>query len=237
MKAKSSTFWSSRGAAPSRPGVCYAGSSRSKASPRSELRLTSSVLMVPPSEKSGCPPFMIRGSGQTIGRRTHISPYDDENVKCNASNHPDQPNIFSMYRPQFRTPSPSNATSCLAPSSRSSGRPRLRSGSRARRPPEHADVGSSLRLTDLTCQCRGASLKEEEPNLLTSALSKKATVDGVAFRSKFIALSMSPPGPSKLSIRRNSSCWHQFFRNIRNASSYTAAKPCRGNSPVHCAAS
>jgi len=50
--------------------------------------------------------------------------------------------------------SPSNATSSHVASSSNSATARLRSGNLARRTRNHADVGSSLRLTDLSCQCR-----------------------------------------------------------------------------------
>ena len=69
--------------------------------------------MVPLSGPSGYQPFMIKVSGQTIGRRIHISPSEGENAKCSASNPQGLLNASSQSMPLSKTPSTSNAISLL----------------------------------------------------------------------------------------------------------------------------
>jgi hypothetical protein len=86
---------------------------------------------------------MIKVSEETIGRRTHISPSDDENAKCSGSNLLDPPNASSLSTPPFKTPSKSNAISSHAASSSSFARQRLLSGGNAAYLPEMKLLWSS----------------------------------------------------------------------------------------------
>ena len=110
-----------------------------------QSRPTSSVPMALPFERNAYRPFMIRGSEQTIRRRTHINPCDDENVRCSGSSHQDLLNVFSRSKPPSKTPSPSNATSSHAASSSSFAQGRFLSGGRAAFPPDcgHRGVWST----------------------------------------------------------------------------------------------
>ena len=168
--------WYRPNAARNWPGVCSASCLRSMASPPSRSRLISCVPMARPFERSGYRSFTIKASGQTIGQRIQITRCGGEIARRSGSSRPDQPNASFQSKPPFKTSSPSNATSCHAVSSSSSGRPRLRSGGNARRPPEHADVGRSLRLTALTCQCRQWAVRHSEWNLLLKALMNPLSV-------------------------------------------------------------
>ena len=82
------------------------------------------------------PRFMIRGCGQTIEPKIHTCQFDDENENSSVSSLRGPPNASSRSTPLSRTPFTSNATSCHAPSSRSFGPRRLRSGSRAASQPD-----------------------------------------------------------------------------------------------------
>ena len=72
---------------------------------RSGSRPISCVPMAPPFDRNAYPPFMIRVSGPTIGRRTHTNRSGGENAKCSGSNRLDLPNAFSRSTPQCRTSS------------------------------------------------------------------------------------------------------------------------------------
>ena len=109
--------------------------------------------MAPPFDKNAYPPFMIRVSGPTIGRRIHTSLSAGGNARCSASNPLDPLNASSRSTPQCRTSSPSNVTFYPAPSLSSFGLTHSRIGRAVLCLAERADVAGSLVLTDLTCQC------------------------------------------------------------------------------------
>jgi hypothetical protein len=146
--------WSNPGNAPSLLGDCCASSSRGRASPRSGLRPTSCLPMARPFNRNTYPPFMIRGSGQTIRQRIHTSRCGEENAKCSGSNRLDPPNASSRSTPLSKTPSPSNVISSHAASTSSSGKPRLRCGGNALRQPDRRHGYRRLDPIELTCQCQ-----------------------------------------------------------------------------------
>ena len=121
--------------------------------------------MVPLSGPSGYQPFMIKVSGQTIGRRIHISPSEGENAKCSASNPQGLLNACSQSMPLSKTPSTSNAISSHAASTSSSGKPRLRFRGNALRWPDRRQDCYRLDPIELTCQCPFLPLPPRSPEL------------------------------------------------------------------------
>ena len=109
--------------------------------------------MVPLFVRKAYPPFMIKGSGPTIGRRPHTSQCEGANAKCSASHPLDLPNASSQSNPPSKTSSPSNAISSRAASSSNSGWLHLRCGGNVLRQPDRHNGCQPLVPIELTCQC------------------------------------------------------------------------------------